>query len=57
MESNLKIFQTMACLEVLHSMLGLVKSPWFTTFMQGILYSLRATIFAASRPMNLEESQ
>lgn len=31
----LKIFQTMACLEVLHSMIGLVKSPWFTTFMQG----------------------
>eukprot|EP00596_Hydrurales_sp_CCMP1899_P003293 CAMPEP_0119035764 /NCGR_PEP_ID=MMETSP1177-20130426/2969_1 /TAXON_ID=2985 /ORGANISM="Ochromonas sp, Strain CCMP1899" /LENGTH=90 /DNA_ID=CAMNT_0006994487 /DNA_START=132 /DNA_END=401 /DNA_ORIENTATION=- len=30
----LKVFQTMACLEILHSMVGLVKSPWFTTFMQ-----------------------
>ena len=34
-ELYLKIFQTMACLEIVHSMFGLVKSPWFTTFMQG----------------------
>lgn len=31
----LKVFQTMACLEIIHSMVGLVKSPWITTFMQG----------------------
>jgi hypothetical protein len=31
----LKVFQTMACLEIVHSMVGLVKSPWITTFMQG----------------------
>lgn len=39
-EVYLKIFQTMACLEVVHSMIGLVKSPWFTTFMQGIFFRL-----------------
>eukprot|EP01038_Epipyxis_sp_PR26KG_P015623 gene15623-21114_t len=33
-ELVLKVVQTAACLEVLHAMVGLVKSPWFTTFMQ-----------------------
>lgn len=31
----LKVVQTAACLEIVHSMVGLVKSPWFTTFLQG----------------------
>jgi very-long-chain (3R)-3-hydroxyacyl-CoA dehydratase len=30
----LKIVQTAACMEVIHSLIGIVKSPWFTTFMQ-----------------------
>ena len=34
-ELPLKIVQTAAVLEVLHSMVGLVKSPWATAFMQG----------------------
>lgn len=33
-ELPLKIVQTAAALEVLHSMIGLVKSPWFTALMQ-----------------------
>eukprot|EP01032_Pedospumella_encystans_P033196 gene33196-37505_t len=33
-ELPLKIVQTAAVLEVLHSMVGLVKSPWATAFMQ-----------------------
>ena len=33
-ESMLKIVQTMACLEIIHSAVGFVKSPVFTTFMQ-----------------------
>jgi len=33
-EIKLKIFQTMAILEVAHSILGFVRSPWKTTFMQ-----------------------
>lgn len=33
-ELPLKIVQTAACLEVLHSMIGLVKSPWVTALMQ-----------------------
>lgn len=34
-EIPLKIVQTAAVLEVLHSMVGLVKSPWVTALMQG----------------------
>lgn len=30
----LKLVQTAAVMEILHSMIGFVKSPWFTTFMQ-----------------------
>ena len=30
----LKIVQTAACLEIFHSMVGFVRSPWVTTFMQ-----------------------
>lgn len=30
----LKVVQTAACMEVLHSMVGMVKSPWQTTFLQ-----------------------
>lgn len=30
----LKIVQTAACMEVIHALIGLVKSPWFTTLMQ-----------------------
>jgi very-long-chain (3R)-3-hydroxyacyl-CoA dehydratase len=33
----LKLVQTAACLEVVHSMIGLVKSPWVTALMQGSL--------------------
>ena len=33
-ELPLKIVQTAACMEILHSLLGLVKSPWFTTTLQ-----------------------
>jgi very-long-chain (3R)-3-hydroxyacyl-CoA dehydratase len=33
-ELPLKIVQTAACMEILHSMVGMVKSPWFTTAMQ-----------------------
>lgn len=37
-EQTLKIVQTAAVLEVLHSMVGLVKSPWKTALMQGLNY-------------------
>ncbi len=33
-EHVLKIVQTAACLEVVHSLIGFVKSPWTTTLMQ-----------------------
>lgn len=33
-EPVLKVVQTAAVLEVVHSMIGLVKSPWMTAFMQ-----------------------
>jgi hypothetical protein len=42
----LKVFQTMACLEIVHSMVGLVKSPWFTTFMQGSWLQLMKLILS-----------
>jgi hypothetical protein len=32
----LKIVQTAAVLEVVHSMIGLVSSPWQTALMQGM---------------------
>lgn len=34
-EHVLKVVQTAACLEVIHAMVGLVKSPWVTALMQG----------------------
>lgn len=34
----MKIVQTAACLEIVHSMLGVVKSPAYTVFLQGIYY-------------------
>jgi hypothetical protein len=36
-EIIIKITQTAAIMEVLHVMIGLVKSPWQTAFMQGYL--------------------
>jgi very-long-chain (3R)-3-hydroxyacyl-CoA dehydratase len=33
-EWPLKYVQTAAVLEILHSMVGMVKSPWFTTLLQ-----------------------
>ena len=34
----LKIVQTAAVMEIVHSMVGFVRSPVFTTFLQGILH-------------------
>jgi hypothetical protein len=34
-EPVLKVVQTAACLEVVNSLIGLVKSPWQTALMQG----------------------
>lgn len=39
----LKVVQTAAVLEVVHSMVGLVKSPWQTALMQG-KYDLSCSI-------------
>jgi hypothetical protein len=46
-EFVLKIVQTAACLEIVHSVVGLVKSPWFTTFLQGLI-SLIIMLFSYS---------
>ena len=34
----LKLVQTAAILEIFHSIFGLVPSPFFTTFLQGMIY-------------------
>lgn len=54
-ETSLKIFQTMACLEILHSLLGFVKSPWFTTFMQGFITKSRILIALEFRLSQLHQ--
>lgn len=33
-EMTLKVVQTAAVMEILHALTGVVKSPWFTTFLQ-----------------------
>lgn len=47
----LKVVQTAACLEVLHSMVGLVKSPWVTTFLQ-----VFSRVFVVWAVLNVEEA-
>ena len=39
-EGWLKVVQTAAVLEIVHAATGLVRSPVFSTFLQGILYSI-----------------
>lgn len=41
-EKTLKFSQTAALLEIVHSMLGLVRSPVMTTTLQGILYRFKS---------------
>lgn len=51
LEFSLKVVQTAAVLEVIHSIIGLVKSPWITALMQ--VFSRVWTLWAVMVYMKL----